>query len=294
MNHRIDKQYLDSQLTKKIAQIGLSEAPVAIAYYQNQKNIQSVPHSHSYCEIILIVEGSDVQYFTDDAEYIVTKGDMIYLPAGHTHSAKFNLTDDNSIRIVIQIDSKMWNNVVERTGIKWFDKTVVLRKGYVEEWDYNGLALRINQTLQAQKDIQKQLFEAQITEMQLLIDQAIGENKKRISGLKNDIVSRAIKYLEENYTNQSVSVESLTDHINISRAHLAKTFKTYTSESVHEYLTRLRMQHFKKLIAEGNSVLEASLDSGFSDYSSFVKAFKRLYGITPRQYRVQLRDEFKK
>jgi AraC-like DNA-binding protein len=40
----------------------------------------------------------------------------------------------------------------------------------------------------------------------------------------------------------------------------------------------------------GKSVLSACLESGFSDYSSFVKTFRKLYGITPAEYREQLRS----
>ena len=40
----------------------------------------------------------------------------------------------------------------------------------------------------------------------------------------------------------------------------------------------------------GKSVLSACMESGFSDYSSFVKSFRKLYGITPMEYREQLKN----
>ena len=61
-------------------------------------------------------------------------------------------------------------------------------------------------------------------------------------------------------------------------------------ESIHGYLTYLRMQHCRKALAEGASVLSACTESGFPDYSSFLKTFRRLYGITPAEYRVQCKQ----
>ena len=50
------------------------------------------------------------------------------------------------------------------------------------------------------------------------------------------------------------------------------------------------MQEFRYGLVAGKSVLDACMESGFSDYSSFVKSFRKLYGITPAEYREQLKS----
>ena len=47
--------------------------------------------------------------------------------------------------------------------------------------------------------------------------------------------------------------------------------------------------NLSKALEEGVSVLNACTESGFPDYSSFLKTFRRLYGITPAAYRAQHR-----
>lgn len=59
-------------------------------------------------------------------------------------------------------------------------------------------------------------------------------------------------------------------------------------DSIHGYLTALRLQHFKSSLGEGKSILDACTESGFSDYSSFLKTFRKTYGITPKEYRKRL------
>ena len=54
-------------------------------------------------------------------------------------------------------------------------------------------------------------------------------------------------------------------------------------------MTNLRMQHCRRAIAAGASVLDACNASGFTNYTSFLKTFRSLYGITPSEYRSQLR-----
>ena len=50
------------------------------------------------------------------------------------------------------------------------------------------------------------------------------------------------------------------------------------------------MQEFRYVLVSGKSVINACRESGFSDYSSFVKSFRKLYGITPMEYREQLKS----
>ena len=76
-----------------------------------------------------------------------------------------------------------------------------------------------------------------------------------------------------------------------SPARLKRAFKECTMESIHSYLTHLRMQHCRKALEDGVSVLNACTESGFPDYSSFLKTFRRLYGITPAEYRSQNRKK---
>lgn len=70
---------------------------------------------------------------------------------------------------------------------------------------------------------------------------------------------------------------------------MSRAFKTYTMESVHGYLTNLRMQHCRRAIAAGASVLDACNASGFTNYTSFLKNFPQFIRHYASEYRNQLR-----
>lgn len=101
--------------------------------------------------------------------------------------------------------------------------------------------------------------------------------------------SRAVAYLQTHYQDPTLTTAQLAQELYASREHLSRAFKECTMESIHNYLIYLRMQHCRKALEEGVSVLNACTESGFPDYSSFLKTFRRLYGITPAEYRTQHR-----
>ena len=101
--------------------------------------------------------------------------------------------------------------------------------------------------------------------------------------------SRAVAYLQTHYQDPTLTTAQLAQELYASREHLSRAFKECTMESIHNYLTYLRMQHCRNALAAGMSVLDACSASGFTNYSSFVKSFRALYGITPTEYRAQLR-----
>jgi AraC-like DNA-binding protein len=51
------------------------------------------------------------------------------------------------------------------------------------------------------------------------------------------------------------------------------------------YLESKRLAHSQILLKEGKSVLDACMESGFSDYSNYIRLFKRRFMITPKQYK---------
>ena len=131
--------------------------------------------------------------------------------------------------------------------------------------------------------IRDNVFEAQAAEMMLLITQATGSGQTTAPSSTSVLVARAVAYLQTHYQDPTLTTVQLAQELYASREHLSRAFKECTMESIHNYLTYLRMQHCRKALEEGVSVLNACTESGFPDYSSFLKAFRRLYGITPRR-----------
>ena len=265
--------YVDNVLTQAEARMGLRNTKLLVAWYTNQKNDQSVVHSHPYHELVLPIGGSTVRYSIDGI---------------------FNIDNDHSDRLVIQIDDALWQACRRNANLKnaaWMHSITVLDPDVCNKWDFQSLFVRMAQSLELPAQMRDIVFEAQVSEMMLLITLATGSGQTTAPSSTNVLVQRAVSYLQAHYQDPTLTTVKLAQELYASREHLSRAFKECTMESIHSYLTHLRMQHCRKALEDGVSVLNACTESGFPDYSSFLKTFRRLYGITPAEYRSQNRKK---
>ena len=286
--------YVDNLLTQAEARMGLRNTKLLVAWYTNQKNDQSVVHSHPYHELVLPIGGSTVRYSIDGSVYLVHVGELIYFPAQIYHAGIFNIDNDQSDRLVIQIDDALWQACRRNANLKnaaWMHSITVLDPDVCNKWDFQSLFVRMAQSQELPAQMRDIVFEAQVSEMMLLITLATGSGQTTAPSSTNVLVQRAVSYLQAHYQDPTLTTVKLAQECYASREHLSRAFKECTMESIHSYLTHLRMQHCRKALEDGVSVLNACTESGFPDYSSFLKTFRRLYGITPAEYRSQNRKK---
>jgi AraC family transcriptional regulator len=71
-----------------------------------------------------------------------------------------------------------------------------------------------------------------------------------------------------------------------SRTHFLRTFRASTGYSPHDWLTRLRIEEAKiRLLKKPDSLIDIALDCGFSSHGHFSNTFRKIVGVTPREYR---------
>ena len=71
----------------------------------------------------------------------------------------------------------------------------------------------------------------------------------------------------------------------VSQSTLCRMFRKHLQTTPRLYLESKRLAHSRRLLREGKSVLDACYESGFSDYSNYIRLFKRRFSVTPGQYR---------
>lgn len=88
--------------------------------------------------------------------------------------------------------------------------------------------------------------------------------------------------------NSDFSVQSLAERFYMSPANISQYFKSKTGTTLISYITELRMTKAKELLVTTDlSLSEICEKIGYFNVSSFIRRFKQLYGITPRQYKEQ-------
>lgn len=101
----------------------------------------------------------------------------------------------------------------------------------------------------------------------------------------NQLVARAIQYVKQHFR-EDVTLVNVAEELNVSLFYLSKLFRKHTGTNFTEYLTQLRVEQAKKLLAAGEmSVKEVAYAAGFNSQSYFSKIFKKYAGVAPSEYR---------
>jgi AraC-like DNA-binding protein len=96
--------------------------------------------------------------------------------------------------------------------------------------------------------------------------------------------------LHESYL-QPLGLSALADEVGVHPLHLARVFRRKFGCSVGEYVRRLRVEHAcRQLACQELPLVEIALAAGFSDQSQFCRIFKKHVGITPSQFRREVRE----
>lgn len=108
----------------------------------------------------------------------------------------------------------------------------------------------------------------------------------------DDKVKRAQEFIENHYE-RMIRVDELADKLALSRRTLERRFKKATSNTVSEYIQRVKVEAAKKdLESTRKNVTEVMYEVGYSDTKSFRNLFRRFTGLTPVDYRRKFSKEF--
>jgi len=93
-----------------------------------------------------------------------------------------------------------------------------------------------------------------------------------------------IQFVNDNL-GKPISLSEVAKHFYISQAHLSRLFQERFHMSLAEYIINKRVMWAITMMESSMSLLEVALEVGFSDYSAFYRAFTKIVGTNPRDYR---------
>lgn len=98
-------------------------------------------------------------------------------------------------------------------------------------------------------------------------------------------LKHVLLYMEEHFA-RKLTVRELADVAGMSEGHFSRVFRSYMRQTPVAYLNRYRLRHAAgRLLGSDLPVSEVALESGFDNFSYFIKQFRAVYGCTPRAYR---------
>lgn len=94
---------------------------------------------------------------------------------------------------------------------------------------------------------------------------------------------KAISYINANYKNSALNVETICVKAGIGTTTFRKLFKNHYQKTPIQYITSLRLESARNLISCGISIENAAYESGFNDLKYFARVVKKYFNCTPRE-----------
>ncbi|WP_339734727.1 helix-turn-helix domain-containing protein [uncultured Sunxiuqinia sp.] len=102
---------------------------------------------------------------------------------------------------------------------------------------------------------------------------------------QDEVVLKAQEFIEQNFSDK-ITIDKLSQQVNVGRRTLERRFKRATSNTIAEYMQRVKMEAAKKELEAGvKTVSEVMYDVGYVDVKAFRDVFKKVAGISPIEYR---------
>ncbi|MBE7051579.1 MAG: helix-turn-helix domain-containing protein [Ruminococcaceae bacterium] len=241
-------------------------------------------HVHDNYEIFLFIEG-DTRYIVEENVYFLSPGDVIVIRKNQMHRAYHNSVAKYS-RFVLNVSPEFFRVCNCEEYEKGFvePSAACNTKIDAETVKSSGLYdafMRLGKYTANHIDCDTPIARSVITEILYLVSniKTYSDDDSADTQLK-----RVIRYINSNFE-KPITLDSLEKKFFISKYHLCHIFQAATGLTVHQYITNKRFSFASDLIKNGKSLSEAASLAGFSNYSSFYRSYKKLYGSSPRIHR---------
>ena len=246
-------------------------------------------HSHTYYEIAYVLSNSGIQYLGGTKRYTIQRGDIIIIPPGIGHKPLFpSELAEPYHRIVLWVSTECVesvNHIIPDYIPKFSEQMFFLRTAgtpyeFIGRYFHNGLK-------EAQE--KKECWQIALcgNTMQLFVNciRAFKESANHsLKSEKPELLDNVVSYIES-HLNEKITLSDTARRFFVSESTIGQTFQKKMHVSFYQYVTQRRLIAAKSMMMTEPNLDTLSVKVGFSDYSTFYRAFKKEFGISPREYR---------
>lgn len=260
-------------------------------YYNKDKSLQKIDsHVHKYYEFYFLISG-DITYTIDERNYHLKAGDVILIHPNQYHRASINTNINVAYeRYVLWLHPKYLKDLSSpKTDLLFPFQKINLTSSHIPlTRDIQMLVNNLLQMILIHSNSHEYgsdlLTNCYIIELLVhiakvkLFQQTIYFEKDFGN---NPIVLSALNYITE-HIGEDIKVKDITDYLYVSRSYLSKLFSSTMGLSIHQYIIKKKLYLAKQELLSGSSINNIYQKYGFGNYSSFFRAFKNEFGLSPR------------
>lgn len=246
-------------------------------------------HFHDFDKVVILLSGR-VDYMVEHMTYTLHPWDVLLIGHHVIHKALIDQSQPYE-RVILYLGRQFLERALPEAGLMGcFDRAdkqgrYLLTPDEEQRRSLSGLIGALDQTVGDTGFGAKALRDTLV--MQLLIHiNRLGRSAdaaSEVSSAQYDPkIARTLSYINEHLGGR-LTVEALAERVYLSKYHFMRLFKAQTGSTVHAYVRQRRLLYAAQLIRRGVSVNKAAVESGFEEYSTFFRAFRECFGISPGQ-----------
>lgn len=239
-------------------------------------------HYHDFHKIIVFISGK-VTYHIEGKAYHLKPRDILLVSQGAIHKPEIDPSvpyERYIFWIRDDLSCQELNTCFQKANDRSFN---LVRADSALQERLKDLLPEIEQTLQNKHFGDTVLRNALFTQFMIYINRIFlrtssSPDEKTYSS--DTQVEQLLKYINRNLS-ENLSIDQLAERFFLSKYHMMRKFKNETGYTIHNYITSKRLLMARSLISQGMPVMKAAQASGFHDYTTFVRAYKKQFGKAP-------------
>lgn len=248
-------------------------------------------HHHDFCKIIFMIKGK-VDYVVEGKSYHLRPWDILFINHSQIHRPIIDPSEEYE-RIIIWIDpneltkfNTEHSNLLECFIDSENNQNSLLRLPFKQLDSIKEQLVKINNEKKCESFGNDIFTNSLIVQILILLNRFLKD--RDLISVKNDIkydktVVEIMDYINQ-HLKEDISIDKIAKEFFMSKYHLMRKFKQFTGYSIHHYILQKRLLFSKSLILKDVSMSDVASQSGFTDYTSFFRAFKKEFGISPKNY----------
>jgi AraC-like DNA-binding protein len=230
------------------------------------------PHTHDVFEIYFLIDGN-ASFMVEKNLYKLKNGDVIISRPDEVHNCILNGTSTHK-------HACLWINTTDDFLLSGLSNANVTHLSTTDK--EKAKLINLFTELNQDKD-EFSIFATTVNILKLLY--SINQSETSAFCAPN-VLNQILTYINENFKTIQ-SVEELLEKFHISKTTLLRLFKKHLHTTPKLYLETKKLAYSRILLKQGESVLDACFSAGFSDYSNYIRLFKKKFNVTPGKYKVK-------